>query len=73
MYCYGFWLCHFDAPIKAQPQQFRQAFSFLEKQPVGGLVSSNSYPLPDADFKLLRDIDAGLNKLGIVPPARENV
>ena len=65
--------CHFDAPIKAEPQQFRQAFAFLEKQPVGGLVSSNSYPLPEDDFKLLRDIDAGLNKLGIVPPARDKV
>jgi hypothetical protein len=65
--------CHFDAPIKAEPQQFRQAFAFLEKQPVGGFVSSNSYPLPEDDFKLLRDIDSGLNKLGIVPPARERV
>jgi hypothetical protein len=65
--------CHFDAPIKAEPQQFRQAFAFLEKQPIGGFVSSNSYPLPEDDFKLLRDIDAGLNKFGIVPPARERV
>jgi hypothetical protein len=69
------WLipCHFDAPIKAEPQQFRQAFGFLETQPLGGVVSSNSYPLPEDDFKLLRDIDAGLNKLGIVPPAKERV
>ena len=73
MYCYGFWLCHFDAQIKAEPQQFRQAFAFLEKQPVGGFVSSNSYLLPEGDFKLLRDIDAGLNKFGIVPPARNKV
>ncbi|MBD2392394.1 DUF4336 domain-containing protein [Aphanizomenon flos-aquae NRERC-008] len=65
--------CHFDAPIKAEPQQFRQAFAFLEKQPVGGFVSSNSYLLPEGDFKLLRNIDAGLNKFGIVPPARERV
>jgi hypothetical protein len=69
------WLipCHFDAPIKAEPQQFRQAFGFLETQPLGGVVSSNSYLLPEDDFKLLRDIDAGLNKLGIVPPAKERV
>ena len=65
--------CHFDAPIKAESQQFRQAFGFLEKQPVGGFVSSNSYLLPEGDFKLLRNIDAGLNKFGIVPPARERV
>ena len=61
--------CHFDAPIKAEPQQFRQAFTFLEKC---SLFSSN-YPLPEDDFKLLRNIDSGLNKLGIVPPAREKV
>jgi hypothetical protein len=65
--------CHFDAPIKAESQQFRQAFGFLEKQPVGGFVSSNSYLLPEDDFKLLRDIDAGLNKFGIVPPARDKI
>ncbi|MBD2449713.1 DUF4336 domain-containing protein [Nostoc sp. FACHB-152] len=67
--------CHFDAPIKAQPQQFRQAFSFLEKRPVAstGLFNSSSYPLPEDDFKILREIDAGLNKTGIVPPAKEKV
>ncbi|MEH1866039.1 MAG: DUF4336 domain-containing protein [Nostoc sp.] len=67
--------CHFDAPIKAQAYQFRQAFTFLEKQPAvsGGLFSSSSYPLPEEDFKLLKEIDAGLNKLGIVPAAKEKV
>lgn len=67
--------CHFDAPIKATPPQFRQAFSFLEKHPAvsAGLFTSNSYPLPEADFKLLKAIDAGLNKSGIVPPAKEKV
>lgn len=65
--------CHFDAPIKAEPQQFRQAFAFLEKQPVGGFVSSNSYLLPEGDFKLLRGIYTGLNKFGIVPPARDKI
>ncbi|MBE9207824.1 DUF4336 domain-containing protein [Nostoc sp. LEGE 06077] len=67
--------CHFDAPIKAQPQQFRQAFSFLEKHPIvsTGLFNSSSYPLPEDDFKILRKIDAGLNKSGIVPPAKEKI
>ncbi|MUL36908.1 DUF4336 domain-containing protein [Gloeocapsopsis dulcis] len=53
--------CHFDAPIKAQPHQLRQAFAFLEEQ-------HDAYPLPKEDFKLLEQIDAGLSKLGIVPP-----
>ncbi len=67
--------CHFDAPIKAEPQQFRQAFSFLEKQPAvsAGLFSSSNYPLPEEDFKLLNQIDAGLSKSGIVPQPQEKV
>jgi hypothetical protein len=67
--------CHFDAPIKAEPRQFRQAFSFLEKQPAvsAGSFESNSYPLPEEDFKLLQEIDAGLKNSGIVPPAKEKV
>ncbi|MDZ8184219.1 MAG: DUF4336 domain-containing protein [Nostoc sp. ChiSLP02] len=67
--------CHFDAPIKAQPYQFRQAFSFLEKYPAfsAGLFNSNSYPLPEEDFKTLKEIDANLNKFSIVPPPKEKV
>lgn len=66
--------CHFDSPIAAQPQQFRQAFSFLEKQPslVTGSIASN-YLLPEEDFKLLRQLDFGLQKSGIVPPAAEKL
>lgn len=59
--------CHFDAPIKAQPYQFRQAFSFLEKQ---YSEISSCYPLPEEDFTLLKKIDAGLNKSGITPPPK---
>jgi hypothetical protein len=65
--------CHFDAPIKAKPLQLRKAFSFLEQYPIEGLVHSNSYPLPEGDFQLLRDIDQGLNRLKIVPPAKEKI
>lgn len=67
--------CHFDAPIKAEPQQFRQAFSFLEKYPAvsASAFSSSSYPLPQEDFKILRELDEGLSKFGIVPPSKEKV
>jgi hypothetical protein len=67
--------CHFDSPIKAEPEQFRQAFCFLEKHPVshGGLLTSNSYPLPEEDFQLLQDIDQGLKNSGIVPPPKEKI
>ncbi|BAZ39100.1 hypothetical protein NIES4101_50520 [Calothrix sp. NIES-4101] len=63
--------CHLDAPIPANPYQFRQAFSFLEKQPT--LASYNSYLLPEVDFQVLRKIDAGLDRTGVVPPAKEQV
>lgn len=65
--------CHFDSPIQAQPHKFRQAFSFLEKQPAvsAGLLSNSDYLLPEEDCKLLREIDKGLNKFGIVPPAKD--
>ena len=56
--------CHFSAPIEATPNDFRQAFSFLEKH-------SNNV-LPQEDFQVLKDIDAKLNKLGI-PSAKEKV
>ncbi len=56
--------CHFDAPIEATPNQFRQAFSFLEKH-------SNS-ALPQEDFQVLEQIDSTLDKLGI-PSAKEKV
>jgi len=67
--------CHFDSPIKATPHQFRQAFSFLEKQPAvsADLFNSSSYPLPEEDFKVLKVIDVGLNKFGIVPPVKDKV
>ena len=58
--------CHFDCAIDCSPQEFQQAFSFLKKHPTINL-------LPDEDFKLLKDIDAGLNKIGIVPPAKDKV
>lgn len=62
--------CHFEAPIKANPRQFRQAFSFLEKHPALGPEIAQ---LPDPDFELLRSLEAGLIKRGVTPPAQEKV
>jgi hypothetical protein len=63
--------CHLDSPIKATPHQFRQAFSFLEQQPSAStdFLKSNFYTLPEEDFRLLRELEEGLNRLGILPPA----
>lgn len=55
--------CHFNSPIEASPRQFRQAFGFLEK----------GYSGFEEDFELLKQIDEGLNRLGIVPPPKEKV
>ena len=60
--------CHFDAPIQAEPHQFRQAFAFLEQKPASSEAIST--PLPEQDFKLLRDIDTNLRRVGIVPPPK---
>ncbi|MGJ3248522.1 MAG: DUF4336 domain-containing protein [Elainellaceae cyanobacterium] len=65
--------CHFDAPIKATPHEFRQAFAFLEKTPTC-LVSGNGYqPLPEEDLEILNELNDSLNKRGITPPAKEKV
>jgi Domain of unknown function (DUF4336) len=56
--------CHLDSPINATPEQFRQAFRFLE----------NDTPLlPEEDFKLLKEVEEGLIKTGITPPAKAKV
>lgn len=65
--------CHFDAPIQASPQQFRQAFTFLEQQPAIPEGASGSFSLPEEDFALLKEIDESLSKRGIVPPPKGKV
>ncbi|MBD2070232.1 DUF4336 domain-containing protein [Leptolyngbya sp. FACHB-671] len=66
--------CHLDAPIQATPEQFRQAFAFLEKQPVTeDLPFNHSAALPQEDLEFLRTIDNALSKTGITPPAKEKV
>ncbi|MGB5634824.1 MAG: DUF4336 domain-containing protein [Waterburya sp.] len=56
--------CHFAPNVDAKPQEFRQAFSFLEL--------NQQRSLPEADLKTLKNIDALLCKPGIIPPPREN-
>jgi hypothetical protein len=58
--------CHFESPVSATPQEFRQAFSFLEKRSASGHLLAE-------DFELLKAIDEGLVRRGITPPAKERV
>ncbi|GAA6620905.1 DUF4336 domain-containing protein [Scytonema sp. NUACC26] len=61
--------CHFDSPIETNPEQFRQAFAFLETQPsLGGNQS-----LPEKDFRFIRELEANLVRSGIAKPAKENL
>ncbi len=67
--------CHFDAPIEAEPRQFRQAFAFLEKQPSlsEDFSGNRSHSLPEEDFEFLRKLEENLNRIGITPPRKEKV
>lgn len=66
--------CHFDSPIEAQPNQFRQAFAFLEKTYVSEkALGSISQPLLEEDIKFIRELEAGLIRRGIVTPPKEKV
>lgn len=67
--------CHLDSPIEASPRQFRQAFAFLEKKPRVGeaVIESESQPLPEQDFRLLRELDENLTRFRITPPPKEKV
>ncbi|GAB4301476.1 MAG: DUF4336 domain-containing protein [Oscillatoriaceae cyanobacterium] len=58
--------CHLDAPIAAEPRQFRQAFGFLEK-------SGTSHSLPEADLAFMKRLDTLLNRWRITPPAQEKI
>jgi hypothetical protein len=66
--------CHLDSPIPATPSQFRQAFTFLEKQPDAEQFPENSnFALPEEDCEFLKELDQTLSKRGITPPAQEKV
>jgi hypothetical protein len=60
--------CHLDAPIFATPQQFREAFAFLQPS----AIPEGDRPvalLPNEDLELLQQIDKTLKRIGITPPA----
>lgn len=65
--------CHLEAPLAANPQTFRQAFTFLQQHPAESLLATGQYPLPEADLQVLRDLDAGLIRARLTPPAQEKV
>jgi hypothetical protein len=66
--------CHFDAPIPADPHQFRQAFACLKKElAVGQGLSNGNQTLPEQDFEFIRQLEANLIRYGIATPPKEKV
>lgn len=59
--------CHLDAPVAATPEQFRQAFAFLNPYGVG---MNRSALLPEADTEFLKELERELSQRGITPPAQ---
>lgn len=60
--------CHFSAPISTTPQQFRQAFTFLEKDS----VTYNNF-LVKKDISFLNKLDTKLQKIRLLPPVKPKV
>ena len=56
--------CHFDAPVAVKPEEFRQAFSFLEKS------CPEAQRLPTKDLATLQKIDQFLYRWKITPPPK---
>lgn len=64
--------CHFEAPIAANPRQFRQAFAFLEQSSSNSAgLSDSDQPLPVEDFEFLKQLEANLLRWGIATSPRE--
>ena len=56
--------CHFDAPVAVRPEEFRRAFSFLEKS------CPEAQRLPTKDLATLQKIDQFLYRWKITPPPK---
>ena len=63
--------CHFQAPLEVSPREFRQAFSFLEKEELP--INQPTFPLPQEDLAPLERIEVTLSKGKIVPPRQEKI
>lgn len=66
---------HFEAPIKVTPNQFREAFCFLEKNPHNnyGIPINNIDFFPKEDLNFMESLEKQLIKLKIIQPRKEKV
>ena len=58
--------CHLEAPISLGPVAFQKAFDAI----IHPQAPAGDHPLPAEDFGFLQELDAGLVKRGITPPAQ---
>lgn len=61
--------CHFDNAIAATPSEFRQAFSFLEKNPQLSTIAN----LPEEDLEVLNQINNILQATRILVEAKDKI
>ncbi len=62
--------CHFEAPLQVDSHEFRQAFSFLDKQSTRTTPQSPFGELLNDDLELLRELNEILTRRGITPPSK---
>lgn len=60
--------CHFDAPVAANAQSFRQSFLFLNRSPNQELQEASTIDLPLDDVKFIEALEANLIQRGIAKP-----
>ncbi len=67
--------CHFDAPVEATPQQFRQIFTVFESTTFEhhSLFGSENQPLPTADIRFIAELEERLDKLGMTSPPKSMI
>lgn len=67
--------CHFQALIPTNPSQFRQAFSFLNKNStvMEDASGTSKQALPEVDCHFIQQLEANLVRWGIATPPREKV
>lgn len=58
--------CHFDAPFTASPNQFRQAFTFLETNP----SQLTHQQLLETDMQFIKQLETNLVNQGIATPPK---
>lgn len=67
--------CHFASPIEAGPHQFQEAFKFLDQESssMTDVEMETPQTLSSEDYKLLKEIEQALKRLGILPPSQDNI